>query len=329
MARSAGDPALALEMTAGIAYRLALPGPRHQELKGFRVLVIDTHPLLPTATTVRTALDRLAQRLVKAGVTVGRESPLLSDLADAARIYMRLLIPVFSAGWPLDRYKQAQAAAEALQGEDRSLAVERSRGAVLSHRDWLAADRARAGLQQRWRELFREWDVVLCLPMPTPAFPHDHSMPYSARHIAVDGNEYAYSDQLVWPELATTSGLPATAVPIDRSEAGLPIGVQIVGPYLEDHTRLPLPSSWNGNWAASFRPRAMPAERNPCSNRRSEARRFRQALAGALRVRRRRLRERSKATAAILSRRSLGACGSGLIRRPTGAAIQEVWHELA
>jgi amidase len=245
MARSASDLALALdviagpdEMSSGIAYRLALPAPRHQELKSFRVLVIDTHPLLPTATTVRTALDGLAQRLVKAGAKVGRESPLLPDLADSARLYMRLLLPSFSAGWPLDQYKQAQATADALKGEDRSLVAERSRGAVLSHRDWIAADRARSGLQQRWREVFREWDVVLCPPMPTPAFPHDHVMPYSARHIEIEGKEYPYFDQLVWPEIATTPGLPATAVPIGRSETGLPIGVQIVGPYLEDRTTI-------------------------------------------------------------------------------------------
>ena len=49
---------------------------------------------------------------------------------------------------------------------------------------------------------------------------------------------YPYSDQLVWPEIATTPGLPATAAPIDRSETGLPIGVQIVGPHLEDRTTI-------------------------------------------------------------------------------------------
>jgi amidase len=245
MARSAVDLALALDVIAGpdearggIAYRLALPAARHEELKSFRVLVVDTHPLLPTAATVRTAFDRLSQRLVKAGVKVEHESSLLPDLADSARLYMRLLLPVFSAGWPPDQYKQAQAAAEALKPDDKSLVAERSRGAVLSHRDWIAADTARAKLQQQWSELFREWDVVLCPPMPTPAFPHDHSMPYSARHIEIDGKEYPYFDQLVWPEIATTPGLPATAAPIDRSETGLPIGVQIVGPYLEDRTTI-------------------------------------------------------------------------------------------
>jgi amidase len=33
-------------------------------------------------------------------------------------------------------------------------------------------------------------------------------------------------------------GLPATAVPIDRSASGLPIGAQIIGPYLEDRTTI-------------------------------------------------------------------------------------------
>jgi len=245
MSRSVSDLALALEVIAGpdetrdgIAYRLALPAARHKELKSFRVLVVDTHPLLPTAATVRTALDRLSQLLVKAGVKVGHESPLLPDLAGSARLFMRLLMPVFSARWPLEQYKQAQAEAEAIKPDDQSLVAERGRGVVLSHRDWIIADAARTKLQQQWSELFCEWDVVLCPPMATPAYPHDHSMPYSARHIEIDGKEYPYSDQLVWPEIATTPGLPATAAPIGRSETGLPIGVQIVGPYLEDRTTI-------------------------------------------------------------------------------------------
>jgi amidase len=35
---------------------------------------------------------------------------------------------------------------------------------------------------------------------------------------------------------ASTFGFPATAAPFDRSPSGLPIGVQIIGPYLEDRT---------------------------------------------------------------------------------------------
>jgi amidase len=42
---------------------------------------------------------------------------------------------------------------------------------------------------------------------------------------------------LAWAELATTSGLPATVIPIAVAES-LPIGVQIIGPEFEDRTPL-------------------------------------------------------------------------------------------
>jgi amidase len=32
--------------------------------------------------------------------------------------------------------------------------------------------------------------------------------------------------------------LPATVAPIDKTDDGLPIGIQIVGPYLDDYTTI-------------------------------------------------------------------------------------------
>ena len=42
----------------------------------------------------------------------------------------------------------------------------------------------------------------------------------------------------MWAGVATLPGLPSTAMPIGLSEGGLPIGMQIIGPYLEDRTPL-------------------------------------------------------------------------------------------
>ena len=247
MARSAGDLALLLDVVAGpdeaalgIGYKLALPPPRHDDLKSYRALLIDTHPLIPTATSVRKALDRLAEKLGKAGVKVARASPLLPDLAAAARTYKRLLWSFLASFWPIDIYRNVEVAAKALPADDDSLAAWRTRATVLSHRDWIASDRERARLKKQWADLFCEWDVVLCPPMPTPAFPHDHTPDQRVRTIDIDGKAYPYLDQIVWPGVATVAGLPATAMPIGSSDEGLPIGVQIIGPFLEDRTPLRL-----------------------------------------------------------------------------------------
>jgi amidase len=73
--------------------------------------------------------------------------------------------------------------------------------------------------------------------MPTPAFPHDHSF-RATRLLDIDGKQVSYNDQIVWASVATLFGLPATVAPIDHSESGLPIGVQIIGGYLQDRTTI-------------------------------------------------------------------------------------------
>ena len=265
MARSAADLTLALDLIAGpdpesnaIAYRLSLPPPRQQELAAFRVLIIDTHPSIPIASNVRSALERLAAGLAKRNVATARASPLLPDFAEAAKVYMRLLSSRFGAFLPLEQYLRVADGAKALAASNDSLAAWRTRGTVISHRDWVLADAARAGLRRQWRELFREWDVVVCPIMPTVAFPHDHTPEQKDRRVDIDGKPYPYLDQLVWPGVATLPGLPATAVPIGRSEAGLPIGMQVIGPYLEDRTPLLFAELIEREFG-SFVPPALPA----------------------------------------------------------------------
>jgi amidase len=247
MARSAADLSLLLDviagpdpLEAGIAYKLDLPPPRHGELKNFRVLLLDTDAVMPTNAVVRAAIHKLAANLSKAGVTVTRTSPLLPDFAASSRLYMRLLMSFLSASFLPEAYAHVQASAAALAPDDMSLRAERLRGIALSHRDWVIADGGRARLRAQWRELFKTFDAVICPVMPTPAYPQDHSPEQETRRIDIDGKAYPYPDQLAWAGIATLPGLPATAIPLGLSPEGLPVGVQIVGPWLEDRTPLKL-----------------------------------------------------------------------------------------
>jgi amidase len=164
-------------------------------------------------------------------------SPLLPDLARTARIYVELLSAFRGVDLPADERERVQSAASALHPGDESIRAWRLRGLTINHLDWVRASRVRAGLTQRWQALFRDVDVVLCPPMPSLAFPHDHG-PYTTRKLDIDGAPITYGDQIVWISIATLCGLPATVAPVERSETGLPIGVQIIGGYLEDHTTI-------------------------------------------------------------------------------------------
>ncbi|WP_257166255.1 amidase [Bradyrhizobium sp. SRS-191] len=246
MARSAADLSLLLEvmagpdpLEAGKAYRLELPTARHTRLQDFRVLVVASDPLLPTDSAVRGAIERLAGDLAKVGVRVAGESPLLPDFAASSRLYMRMLHAFLGATMPPEAYARVREKAAGLPVGAASLAAETLRGLAFSHRDWVHASGARAGLRAQWRLLFESFDAVICPIMPTPAFPHDHSDDMGARRITIDGVDHDYGDQLAWPGIATLPGLPATQIPLGLAE-GLPVGAQIVGPFLEDRTALKL-----------------------------------------------------------------------------------------
>jgi len=56
----------------------------------------------------------------------------------------------------------------------------------------------------------------------------------------VGGEQVPYWDLITWMGPAGVCYLPATVIPAGLSPTGLPVGIQIVGGFLEDHTTLDL-----------------------------------------------------------------------------------------
>jgi amidase len=243
MATSAADLELAMDLLAGpdlaqaTGYRLALPPPRHERLAGHRILLLTGHPLLPSAQEVQDALQACAARLRAAGCQVAEASPLLPDLRLAATTFTQLLMAFLGANFPAPHYAAIAEQAAHPPAGTQDAAAQRRRALVASHRDWMLAHRRRTFLAHQWRAFFEAFDLVLCPVLPVVAFAHD-DREMDERRIEVDGIRLPYADLATWAGPATLCGLPATALPIGQGAGGLPIGAQLIGPYLEDRTPL-------------------------------------------------------------------------------------------
>jgi amidase len=238
LARDVDDLELALDLLAGPdewhapAYRLELPPPRRSELCDYRVAAWLDEPACAVEPEVRALLEAAAGKLASAGARVDTSARPEFPFEKAVDTFRKLLFSALSGGSPREAIE-----AFARQTGDRD--PERAaREMAMRHREWLSANERRLQLRQRWHEFFREWDVMLLPVMPTAAIPHDHSEPMAARTIEVAGETRPYLDRLPWLGLTGVAYLPATVIPVGQTREGLPVGVQIAGPFLEDRTTL-------------------------------------------------------------------------------------------
>ena len=121
----------------------------------------------------------------------------------------------------------------------------------LTHRDWLFMHRQRARLRLVWADFFHSFDVLLCPVTLVPAFEHLQQGLWSDRVIDVNGRQRLYAELEGWPALIGGVYLPSTAAPVGRTDSGLPVGVQVVAPFLHDRTAIQV-ASWLGELAGRY-----------------------------------------------------------------------------
>ena len=212
IARAVEDLELLLDVMAGPrpdrsqAWRLQLPPARTNSLDNCRVAVWSDDPACRVTVETRAAIERVAGVLEGGGARVDPEARPAIDANAAAGLGFALVGAAISS--------------------------------QLSHNDWLVMDRKRARIRHAWAEFFQHHDVLICPVIATTPFPHLQEGDFRSRTITIDGVTRPYVDLIWWTILIGMAYLPSTVIPVGRTADGLPIGVQIVGPYLEDRTTM-------------------------------------------------------------------------------------------
>ena len=235
MARDAADILAALKILGGPvdpdakAWKWDLPPARGKSLKEFRVGYVFDDPMAPPTPEVRAALEKTLEILVRAGAKLQPGWPQGFQPTELIRTYIFMLAAfLFSA--------QPPAAQEAQRKELAGSSDIMAPGSLSSFADWQRHNFQRLAYRAQWQAYFRDVDVFLSPVAFTAAFPHDHSEPQSQRTIPTANGPRKYYDMFNWIATATLTGCPATVAPIGQTAGGLPVGIQIMGPYWEDAT---------------------------------------------------------------------------------------------
>ena len=216
MARNASDLVAAMDVIAGpvggTGFKLDLPPARHDALENFRVLMLDNLPGVGADSDTRDAVSNLADALSESGATVSDDTGVLPRLDLMHTTYVKMLNTVITRGTPGAQPIDAHAWMELL---DEQMRVTRA-----------------------WQAVFENFDLVIAPVFSTPAFPYQTDPNWGNRTLMIDGQPQPYGAQLAWAGLATFPGLPATCVPVSKSSANLPIGLQVIGAPYGDRTTL-------------------------------------------------------------------------------------------
>jgi amidase len=169
--------------------------------------------------------------------------------------YLALLTVITSRG---QSREERQSAAEELRQRGDAQSAAKASALTLDVPGYLALLTRREEARNAWAAFFEQWDVLLCPTALDSAFPHQIG-DQDLRTLTIDGRTVPYQLNIVYPMWAIFPGLPATAFPAGDDPAGLPLGLQAIGPYLEDRTTLRFAQLLEQSWRRFEPPPAYPA----------------------------------------------------------------------
>ncbi len=243
LARCARDLMLELEIITkpyadnAIGCFWSRPQPRKNKLKEYRIGFVLDDPFCPVIPEISAILSHTIDALRKQGAMLQEGWPDGVQPEQFFDIYFRLLGATFSTISKEKTVNAMKTLVDMPYGYYYKTIIE---GITSSHKDWTSWSGTRLINRAVWQEYFKVFDAFIMPANFVSAFAHNHDPNMYGRIITTLSGERFYPDAFKWISIATLTGCPATAVPIGRTKENLPVGMQIMGPFLEDATTIDL-----------------------------------------------------------------------------------------
>jgi aspartyl-tRNA(Asn)/glutamyl-tRNA(Gln) amidotransferase subunit A len=226
MARTVADAALMLTVLSGADHRdpYALPPEDRNYLdgleggvRGWRIAYSPTLGYAQVDPEIAAAVREAVRQFEALGAVVEEVDAIFPSPRDA-------LFTLWAGGAAnlLNTYPSDRRAVV-----DPGLLATAAEGERISAVDYLGADLVRTALGQQMAGFHQKFDLLLTPTMPVPALPvgQDLHDPATERHW-IDWSPFSYPFNM--------TRQPAASIPCGLTRAGLPIGLQIVGPLYAD-----------------------------------------------------------------------------------------------
>jgi amidase len=205
-----------------------------RDIKDARIAVWDEEPGWALDSQVRAGVGRAADALSRAGARVEKAKPAISGEA-LMQVYTPLLTAAIIPDFPQEMiatFEETRPAdlRAAREGKLDAFGAYRLRFSI-SHREVLSLMVRRQAMKDRLKEFFASHDGILMPIGMVPPFNHVQDIAFQDRVLEVNGRDVAYADMLNWIALATALHAPSIAVQAGQTKSGLPVGVQVVGPW--------------------------------------------------------------------------------------------------
>jgi amidase len=203
--------------------------PTKTSLADYKIAWVDGWPEFPVSEEISSEIKKLVEKISQNGGQIENKGPDGKLHDESLRLWMGIFPYVIAQNtpWFIRSLMKKENKSTIFKGWKKHLS-EVDKGYKMGIKHYGEMLLLKNQVTASWEYFFKQYDFLLCPMSFGPAFKRT---PIGSR-LSYDGQDMPYG-RYTWPYVAcfNASGHPALNLPLGLGKEGLPLGVQIVGPW--------------------------------------------------------------------------------------------------